>query len=199
MVGNDGGLDVSYDQAETWEFVNTRRPVGQFYKVSADMRKPYFVCGGLQDNGSWCGPSATRSQQRHPQLRLVPRRRRRRLLHRERPDRLAILYSESQDGATNRLDLGRGTDGQHPAARPGRSRRPAAAGRRRKASIRQVARAVRRSARRGQRQHRAAAAAGHELPLLLEHAVHAVAAQPVDDLSRRAIGCSSRWTAATPG
>ncbi len=45
---------------DTWEYVNTV-PVGQFYAVSADMRKPYYVCGGLQDNGSWCGPSATRS------------------------------------------------------------------------------------------------------------------------------------------
>ena len=36
-------------------------PLGQFYAISADMRKPYYVCGGLQDNGSWCGPSATRS------------------------------------------------------------------------------------------------------------------------------------------
>jgi photosystem II stability/assembly factor-like uncharacterized protein len=60
IVGNDGGIDVSYDQGDTWEYVNTL-PVGQFYAVSADMRRPYFVCGGLQDNGSWCGPSATRS------------------------------------------------------------------------------------------------------------------------------------------
>ena len=60
IIGNDGGIDVTYDQAETWEYVNTL-PVGQFYKVSFDMRKPYYVCGGLQDNGSWCGPSGVRS------------------------------------------------------------------------------------------------------------------------------------------
>ena len=35
--------------------------VGQFYQVSADMRRPYYVCGGLQDNNAWCGPSALRS------------------------------------------------------------------------------------------------------------------------------------------
>ncbi len=50
---------------------STRWRLGQFYAISADMRKPYVVCGGLQDNGSWCGPSATRSSQRHPELRLV--------------------------------------------------------------------------------------------------------------------------------
>lgn len=60
MVGNDGGLDVSYDQGETFDFINTIA-AAQFYAISADMRKPYFVCGGLQDNGSWCGPSATRT------------------------------------------------------------------------------------------------------------------------------------------
>ena len=47
-------------RARPWEFINTMA-VGQFYAISADMRKPYVVCGGLQDNGSWCGPSATRS------------------------------------------------------------------------------------------------------------------------------------------
>ncbi len=60
IVGNDGGLDVSYDQGETFDFINTIA-AAQFYAVSADMRRPYFVCGGLQDNGSWCGPSQIRT------------------------------------------------------------------------------------------------------------------------------------------
>ncbi|MGH9834889.1 MAG: WD40/YVTN/BNR-like repeat-containing protein, partial [Blastocatellia bacterium] len=58
--GNDGGLNVSYDQGATFDFINTIA-ASQFYAISADMRKPYYICGGLQDNGSWCGPSATRS------------------------------------------------------------------------------------------------------------------------------------------
>ena len=60
MLGNDGGFNISWDQGETWDFVNTMA-VGQFYAIGVDMRRPYFVCGGLQDNGSWCGPSATRT------------------------------------------------------------------------------------------------------------------------------------------
>ena len=60
LIGNDGGLDVSYDQGATWEFINTI-PAAQFYAIAADMRKPYYVYGGLQDNGSWGGPSQTRS------------------------------------------------------------------------------------------------------------------------------------------
>ena len=60
LVGNDGGLNVSYDQGETWEFVNTI-PAAQFYAIGVDMRKPYYVYGGLQDNGSWGGPSMTRN------------------------------------------------------------------------------------------------------------------------------------------
>jgi hypothetical protein len=61
MLGNDGGFDISWDQGETWDFINTMA-VGQFYAIGVDMRRPYFVCGGLQDNGSWCGPSATRTR-----------------------------------------------------------------------------------------------------------------------------------------
>ena len=80
MLGNDGGLDVTYDRGETWEYVNTV-PAAQFYAVSADMRKPYYVCGGLQDNGSWCGPSATRSSNGILNSDWYPRGRRRRVLH----------------------------------------------------------------------------------------------------------------------
>jgi len=60
VLGNDGGLDISWDQGDSWDFINNFA-VGQFYAVGADMRRPYYVCGGLQDNGSWCGPSRSRS------------------------------------------------------------------------------------------------------------------------------------------
>ena len=58
IVGSDGGIYMSYDRGRTWDFVNSL-PLGQFYEVGVDMRKPYYVYGGLQDNGSWGGPSAT--------------------------------------------------------------------------------------------------------------------------------------------
>jgi photosystem II stability/assembly factor-like uncharacterized protein len=58
ILGSDGGIHLSYDRGKTWDFVNTV-PLGQFYEVGFDMRKPYYVYGGLQDNGSWGGPSAT--------------------------------------------------------------------------------------------------------------------------------------------
>ncbi len=58
--GQDGGIAVSYDAGETWEYVNNI-PLGQFYQIHADNRLPfYYVMGGLQDNGSWTGPSRTR-------------------------------------------------------------------------------------------------------------------------------------------
>src|SRR5688572_19259954 len=56
IVGNDGGIGVTWDRGGNYDFVNTM-PLGQFYNVSYDMAVPYRVCGGLQDNGSWCGPS----------------------------------------------------------------------------------------------------------------------------------------------
>jgi photosystem II stability/assembly factor-like uncharacterized protein len=56
VVGNDGGIGQSWDQGGNWEFINTFA-IGQFYNISYDLAVPYRVCGGLQDNGSWCGPS----------------------------------------------------------------------------------------------------------------------------------------------
>lgn len=58
--GQDGGIAVSYDRGENWEYVNNF-PAGQFYQIFADHRQPfYYVSGGLQDNGTWTGPSRTR-------------------------------------------------------------------------------------------------------------------------------------------
>ena len=58
VIGNDGGIFMSRDGARTWMRINNI-PLGQFYSVGTDMRRPYHVYGGLQDNGVWSGPSAT--------------------------------------------------------------------------------------------------------------------------------------------
>ncbi len=56
IVGNDGGVVISYNRGRNWRFVENL-PLGQFYHVSFDMEIPYNVYGGLQDNGSWVGPA----------------------------------------------------------------------------------------------------------------------------------------------
>ncbi|WP_420577640.1 VPS10 domain-containing protein [Ekhidna sp.] len=56
ILGNDGGVYVTYDSGSTW--INCNSPsVGQFYSIAVDMAEPYNVYGGLQDNGVWKGPS----------------------------------------------------------------------------------------------------------------------------------------------
>ncbi len=57
----DGGIAVTYDRGLRWD-LNLQMATVEFYQVTADMRKPYFVYGGLQDNGSWGGPSRSRSR-----------------------------------------------------------------------------------------------------------------------------------------
>jgi len=59
VLGSDGGLAVSRDRGESWQFVSTL-PLGQYYHVAVDGETPYNVYGGMQDNGSWRGPSAVR-------------------------------------------------------------------------------------------------------------------------------------------
>ncbi len=54
--GNDGGTNISYDNGENW-FKANAPAVGQYYAITVDDAKPYNVYGGLQDNGSWWGPS----------------------------------------------------------------------------------------------------------------------------------------------
>ena len=62
LSGSDGGWQVSYDGSRTFDVVNTF-PFTQFYHINYDMETPYTVCGGLQDNGNWCGPSQTATGQ----------------------------------------------------------------------------------------------------------------------------------------
>jgi photosystem II stability/assembly factor-like uncharacterized protein len=57
LVGGDGGVGISHNRGRTARFV-ANLPVSQYYHVAVDMQQPYNVYGGLQDNGSWRGPSA---------------------------------------------------------------------------------------------------------------------------------------------
>ena len=59
ILGHDGGVLLSFDRAVSWLFLRDL-PIGQFYEIGVDMRDPYRVYGGLQDNGVWGGPSRSR-------------------------------------------------------------------------------------------------------------------------------------------
>jgi len=65
ILGNDGGLYVTWDRAENWTHYNNK-PVGQFYTVMVDMATPYNVYGGMQDNGVYYGSSRSQpNRSRH--------------------------------------------------------------------------------------------------------------------------------------
>lgn len=59
IIGHDGGMSISYDMSRTWRQYNNL-PLALYYHVSVDNSIPFRVCGGLQDNYNWCGPSKTR-------------------------------------------------------------------------------------------------------------------------------------------
>lgn len=56
ILGEDGGIAFTYDRGDKWRFVENL-PLAQFYHISVDDETPFNIYGGLQDNGSWFGPS----------------------------------------------------------------------------------------------------------------------------------------------
>ena len=114
ILGSDGGVSASWDGTAHWRMFDNL-PLGQFYAIGHDMRDPYFVCGGLQDNDAWCGPSNTLSFHgiRHQDwyevaygdgfFSIVD------------PTDPTIIFAESQGGNMNRYDL---TTGEKTPMRP---------------------------------------------------------------------------------
>ena len=107
LLGTDGGMYQTYDAAAHWAHVNTVA-LGEYYRISADDSTPYRICGGLQDNLNWLGPSATRSKDgivSGDWINLQGGDGFYCVFDRGDPD---IVYAESQSGAAHRLNLASG-------------------------------------------------------------------------------------------
>jgi photosystem II stability/assembly factor-like uncharacterized protein len=119
MIGNDGGIAVSWDASKTWNFV-PNLPVGLFYHVSVDNSTPYNVCGGMQDNYDWCGPSQVRGAAGIANYQWTTVQGGDGFVVLQDPTDFRIVYSESQDGNMTRVDRITGeTMSIRPVAAPG--------------------------------------------------------------------------------
>lgn len=103
IQGNDGGAWESLNAGKSWRYFNNL-PIEEFYAVSIGHTKPFEICGGLQDNNAACGPSNSLEYSGiwgadwwNPAggdgIQVVPA-----------PSDPSIVYSDSQDGFTFRID-----------------------------------------------------------------------------------------------
>jgi photosystem II stability/assembly factor-like uncharacterized protein len=104
LLGTDGGAYRSVDRGATWEHLY-RFAAGEYYRITLDDQKPYRICGGLQDNLNWVGPSRTFTKEG--------------ILNSDwinlgggdgfycvfDPDDPQVIYTESQEGNAHRIDL----------------------------------------------------------------------------------------------
>jgi len=103
-IGNDGGFYFSHDRGNTWDF-SSNLPVSTFYTVGLDTRDPYYVYGGLQDNGSWGAPVATRRRTGIGNADWINVGGGDGFYTVVDPTDPLVMYSESQNGALQRVDV----------------------------------------------------------------------------------------------
>jgi len=116
VIGGDGGFYVSYDRGINWDHINTAA-VGQFYHVAISPKHPYWVVGGLQDNGSWGGPAISKNggTLNEDWLSIGSGDGFVCQVDQQDPD---LIYSESQNGSISRRHL---KTGERASIRPARS------------------------------------------------------------------------------
>ncbi len=103
FLAGDGGLYQTWDRGATYDKINNFA-IAQFYDIGLDMREPYFVYGGLQDNHSWMGPSATRHWEGifNDDWREIGFGDG--MYHQPDPTSHRYIYSNSNDGGFTRVD-----------------------------------------------------------------------------------------------
>lgn len=114
LLGTDGGAYLSHDRGESWGHLD-RMAAGQFYRVNVDDSVPYRICGGLQDNLNWVGPSRTRTKDGIVNADWINIGGGDGFYCAFDPDEPQIVYAESQGGYMHRFDL---RSGQSKDLRP---------------------------------------------------------------------------------
>ena len=104
IVGGDGGINITFARGDNWEVI-TSICLAQFYAITADMRKPYYVYGGLQDNGNWGGPSRSRRNSGIVNADWFPLSNADGFVNLVDPTDFNTVYFETQGGMLQRLDL----------------------------------------------------------------------------------------------
>ncbi|MFT6319711.1 MAG: photosystem II stability/assembly factor-like uncharacterized protein [Granulosicoccus sp.] len=112
VIGTDGGGYRSLDGAYSFEMFMDL-PLSQFYHISVDNEKPYNIYGGLQDNGSWVGPSESGGGIENKDWSFTNGGDG--FYSFRHPTDKNIIYSESQGGNIVRYDM---SDGQRKDIKP---------------------------------------------------------------------------------
>jgi photosystem II stability/assembly factor-like uncharacterized protein len=119
IIGTDGGFYVTYDRMASWDHLNHAGVISQFYHVAVSNKKPYWVFGGLQDNGSWGAPSMSLTGGGPINEDWISVGGGDGFVCRVDPRDSDLIYVESQGGNMSRYNLRTGERGSTRPGRPG--------------------------------------------------------------------------------
>ncbi len=104
LLGTDGGPYQSFDGGKRWQHLNTMA-AGEFYRINVDMETPYRICGGLQDNTNWVGPSRAYSKDGIQSSDWIQVGGGDGFYCVFDPDDRDVVYAESQEGELHRFNM----------------------------------------------------------------------------------------------